>query len=45
LKVDDGSKSTPGLEEYWFASKVPGGTSPLLAEEEAEDLFFGGELP
>jgi hypothetical protein len=45
LKVDDGSKSKPGLEEYWFASKVPGGVCPLLAEEEAEDLFFGAELP
>lgn len=45
MKVDDGSKSTPGFEEYWFASKVPAGAGPLLAEEEAEDLFFGDEPP
>ena len=45
LKVDDGSKSTPGLEEYWFALKVPAGAGPPLAEEEAEDLFFGAEPP
>jgi len=45
LKVDDGSKFTPGFEEYWFASKVPAGAGPLLAEEEAEDLFFSDEPP
>jgi hypothetical protein len=44
LKVDDGSKFTPGFEEYWFASKVPAGAGPLLAEE-AEDLFFSDEPP
>lgn len=45
MKVDDGSKSTPGFEEYWFASKVPAGAGPLLAAEEAEDSFFGAEPP
>lgn len=45
MKVDDGSKSTPGFEEYWFASKVPAEAGPPLAEEEAEDLFFSDEPP
>jgi hypothetical protein len=45
LKVGDGSKSIPGFEEYWFASKVPAGAGPSLAEEEAEEFFFGDEPP
>ena len=45
LWVDDGSKLGSGFEEYWFASNVPPGAGPLLAEEEAEDVFFGDEPP
>jgi hypothetical protein len=45
LNVDDASKFASGFEEYWLASNVPPGEGPPLAEEEAEEVFFGAEPP
>jgi hypothetical protein len=45
LNVDVASKFGSGFEEYWPASNVPPGAGPLLADEEAEEVFFGDEPP
>lgn len=44
LCIGDGSKSGSGLEEYASALNMPP-VGPLLAEEDAEDVFLGEDPP